>query len=379
MIECVIVLALPTVLVVTERASGGPAPADRDTVIAPTRARALNDTNAEMSSAGSVASRKFAHRSRESFKMKCVLILLPLMLSGCADIAATLVGLTVPGLVARAPDVVLYHSAYEAHYAKSDYAVIRAESSLSEGVEAFFLVDGQPADAAGFVYSWFSFRGIFVSPGTHRIVIKTGDARFSLIEATVTARHTYRIVATKNDHAKLLRLWDETDGKDRRLLQIEVRNPPEAESFFEALRTFRVTPDSAVVIGDTPSINGMFGRIPRKIDRSVEEDVNFKALDGSESVWLRYPTEMVETRFVLPGTHQIVLSVGGLQFPAGLRIRTLPPVEAEFGAQHIYLITAKKTADQHVLQIWDETEGTDKRTLVKEFRFVNHAVTSTPP
>jgi hypothetical protein len=133
------------------------------------------------------------------------------------------------------------------------------------------------------------------------------------------------------------------------------------------------------VIGDTPSINGMFGRIPRKIDRSVEEDVNFKALDGSESVWLRYPTEMVETRFVLPGTHQIVLSVGGLQFPAGLRIRTLPPVEAEFGAQHIYLITAKKTADQHVLQIWDETEGTDKRTLVKEFRFVNHAVTSTPP
>lgn len=308
-------------------------------------------------------------------KTTCVLALPPLMLSGCAEIAT--------GLVTDIPRIIQYDSAYKAYYAKSDRAVIRADSSWSQGQETFFLVDGQPVDAAGFAYSWFSFEGIFVSPGSHRIVLKTGDGRFSLVEITATAHHTYRITTTKDGHPKLIRVWDETESKDRRTLQQEIRDPPEAENFFDALRTFKVTPDYAVVIGDTPSlpaIRGIRNGAGWKIAKSVKEDVIFKSIDGcdSETATFGGPIEMLQMRFVCPGTHQIALSVQGLGFLPGLQMHALPPIEAAFSALHIYRITANRTAGVQVLQIWDETEGTDKRTLAKEFRFDGHGVTANP-
>lgn len=80
---------------------------------------------------------------------------------------------------------------------------------------------------------------------------------------------------------------------------------------------------------------------------------------------------MLQMRFIRPGTHRFSLSVEGLGFLPALRTRTLPQIEAEFSALHIYRITANRTAGEQVLQIWDETAGTNWRTLVKEFRFVN--------
>ena len=306
---------------------------------------------------------RFALCLLASLRTQWLFALVPLLLSGCAGIVITSVGVGLLSL----PYIASYNAAYKAHYAHSNCANIRTESSWSEGVEAFYLVDGWPADAAGYPYTYFSFTGVFVPPGPHRLLVKIGQGRFSLLEINVTAHHAYRVAAAKSDHEKLIQLWDETEGHDKRTLQQEVRNPPEAGNFLDAVRAFKAVPDSAVVAGDLPSLGGQFGEYRRKIDRAVEEDVMFKTIDGRKSEDIGLAIDMMQTRFVAAGTHRLVLKLQELGLLHNLV--TLPEIEVGILAQHIYRITAKETDGQHLIQFWDETEERDQRTLVKEFRF----------
>jgi len=176
----------------------------------------------------------------------------------------------------------------------------------------------------------------------------------------VTARRVYRITAIKQDSENVLQLWDETEGVDTRTLLREVRKLPEVYSFDEAVRAFKVNSDStAVAIGDSP----------RRFNGLGEEYVYFGSVDGREINEPGYPIEMFQMRFLPAGAHRIGARVQGTGLFPGLDMRTLPEIEVGFIGGHFYRITAKKIGNEVLVQFWDETEGEDKRTLVKELRF----------
>ena len=133
---------------------------------------------------------------------------------------------------------------------------------------------------------------------------------------------------------------------------------PQYYKFDEAARAaLRGKPDFAMVIGNTA----------KRLNRSGELSVYLRSVDGvntNSSEWLR--------AFVPAGTHRVVVDVEGTGWTP---TEFIPPeIEVTFVAQHFYHITAQQKANQDLVQFWDETEGSDKRTLVKEFHFVegNH-------
>jgi hypothetical protein len=116
-------------------------------------------------------------------------------------------------------------------------------------------------------------------------------------------------------------------------------------------------PDCAMVVGNTA----------KRLNRSGEMSVYLRSVDGvntNSSEWLR--------AFVPAGSRRVGVDVEGTGWTP---TESIPPeIEVTFLAQHFYHITAQQKASQDLVQFWDETEGPDKRTLVKEFRFVegNH-------
>jgi hypothetical protein len=96
----------------------------------------------------------------------------------------------------------------------------------------------------------------------------------------------------------------------------------------------------------------------------------FISIDGVNCERTDYPIEMFQTRFVAEGAHRFIAKVEVLPGPLPIRkVGTIPEIEAMLVASHIYRITAEKRGGQVEIRLWDETEGTDQRTLVKEFRF----------
>jgi hypothetical protein len=183
---------------------------------------------------------------------------------------------------------------------------------------------------------------------------------YSVIDLEVVAHRVYRLAIIKQDNDDVLQLWDETEGAKRRTLQNEVRKPPEEGGFLEAMRVFKVNPDCAVVIGDSP----------KRFNGADQEYVLFRSVDRVRVDGLNYPTEMFQTRFLPAGAHRVEIDVQGTGLFPGLDIRTLPEIEAGFVAQHVYRITVKRADNQDLVQFWDETDGTSLRWLVKECRFI---------
>ena len=289
---------------------------------------------------------------------KWLVALIPLGLSGCAGF---LVEQGINGALAP-PGIAHYQSAYKAYYAKSDCSAVLTGLSSWETTASILLVDSQPTDDAGFPYWYFCYSRIFVRPGPHRFVVKilqAGRTIYSVMDVDVMARRVYRLTAIKRDNENVLQLWDETEGADRRTLLTEVPKPPAAYSFDEAVRAFKVNSDSAVVIGDSP----------RRFNGLGEEYVYFSSIDGLEINEPGYPIEMFQMRFLPAGTHRIGARVEGTGLFPGLDIRTLPEMEVALIAEHFYRVAAKKVGNQVLVQFWDETEGGDKRTLVKELLF----------
>ena len=141
-------------------------------------------------------------------------------------------------------------------------------------------------------------------------------------------------------------------------LAAEPAGTPQYYKFDEAARAaLRGKPDCAMVMGNTA----------KRLNRSGEMSVYLRSVDGvstNSSEWLR--------AFVPAGSHRVVVDVEGTGWTP---TEFIPPgIEVTFLAQHFYHITAKQTGNKDLVQFWNETEGTDKRTLVKEFRFVegNH-------
>ena len=289
---------------------------------------------------------------------RCLIALIPLLLSGCTGF---LIEQGINGALAI-PRIAQYESAYKACYANSDCAAVIAQLSPWETAVSVLLVDHQPTDAAGFSYGYICHSRIFVPPGPHRFVVKisrAGRTIYSVMDVDVTARRAYRITASKQDNENVLQLWDETEGVNTRTLLQEVRKYPEVYSFDEAVRVFKGNSDSAVVIGNSP----------RRFNGLGEEYVYFCSIDGLEVNESGYPIEMFQMRFLPAGAHRIGARVQGTGLFPGLDIRTLPEIEVGFMGGHFYRITAKKAGHEVLVQFWDETEGEDKRTLVKELRF----------
>jgi len=252
---------------------------------------------------------------------------------------------------------------YKKYYAKSDCAAVSIGASSWGTHLTFLLVDGQPADQAGFPYWYYCYAGTFVPPGHHRFVVKImrgGRITYSMMDLDVAAHGVYRLAIIKRDNDNVLQLWDETEGAMKRTLQNEVRKPPEEGDFLEAMRVFQVNPDCAVVIGDSP----------KRFNGADEQYVLFRSVDRVWAYGATFPIEMFQTRFLPAGTHRIGVDVQGTGLFPGFDIRTLPEIEAGFMAQHVYRITARRTDKQDLVQVWDETDGASRRTLVKEFRFV---------
>ena len=191
---------------------------------------------------------------------------------------------------------------------------------------------------------------------------------YSVIDLEVVARRVYRLAIIKRDNDDVLQLWDETEGAKKRTLQNEVRKPPEEGGFLEAMRAFKINPDCAVVIGDSP----------KRFNGADEEYVLFKSVDRAMANTWNFPTEMFQARFLTAGTHRIGVDVQRAGLLPGLDLRTLPEVEAGFAAQHVYRITARRTDKQDLVQVWDETDGAYLRWLLKEFRFVRGSRDSGP-
>ena len=129
---------------------------------------------------------------------------------------------------------------------------------------------------------------------------------------------------------------------------------PQYYKFDEAARAaLRGKPECAMVVGNTA----------KRLNRSGEMSVYLRSVDGvstNSSEWLR--------AFVPAGSHRVVVDVEGTGWTP---TEFIPPgIEVTFLPQHFYHLTAKQKDHQDLVQFWDETEGTDKRTLVKEFRFV---------
>jgi hypothetical protein len=252
---------------------------------------------------------------------------------------------------------------YKKYYAKSDCATVLLGAPSWGTQVTFLLVDGQPTDQAGFPYWYFCYCGTFVPPGHHRFVVKMVRGlrtAYSMVDMDVTVHRVYRLALTKQDKEDVLQVWDETEGAMKRTLQNEVRNPPADGGFLPAMRAFKVNPDSAIVIGDSP----------KRFNGADKEYVLFRSIDGARVDGWNYPSEMFQTRFVPAGVHRMEIDVQGAGLLPGFDFRTLPGIEAEFVAQHVYRITSTRTQKQDLVQFWEETPGTAQRMLVKEYRLV---------
>jgi hypothetical protein len=303
---------------------------------------------------------RLAYRFLESLKMKWVIVFLPLVLGGC-QLGAGFLADQLGSTTARIERLAEYKSAYKTRYTKSECAVIFNDAP--SGVTAFLLVDGLPADDAGFTYCQFD--RIFVSPGPHRLVLKIAflgprgaQVTYSEMDTFVAAHRVYRLSAIRENNGNVLQIWDETEGTDRRALQREIHNPPGADNFLQAVRIFKATSDSALVIGDHP-----------KTFSGSLKNVTFESVDGLKIDDSYYPIELSQMRFVPAGTRRFVVHAEGTGFAPLLDMRTLPEVEVEVLARHIYRFTARRVDNQYLVQLWDETYGADQRTLVNEFRF----------
>ncbi len=152
----------------------------------------------------------------------------------------------------------------------------------------------------------------------------------------------------------LLIAWAMDASVTLAVLAAEPARTPQYYKFDEAARAaLRGKPDCAMVMGNAA----------KRLNHSGDLSVFLKSVDGmntSPSEWLR--------AFVPAGSHRVVVDVEGTGWTP---TEFIPPgIEVTFLAQHFYHLTAKQKDHQDLVQFWDETEGTDKRTLVKEFRFV---------
>ena len=111
-------------------------------------------------------------------------------------------------------------------------------------------------------------------------------------------------------------------------------------------------PDSAVVAGATA----------KRFNHSGQRSVYLTAVDGRKAD----PLTWTAVQYVRAGPHRVVVRVEGTGLVPGEYIP--PEIEVTFLAQHCYQITATRTDQCHWVQFWDETDGTERRTLVKEFR-----------
>jgi hypothetical protein len=128
---------------------------------------------------------------------------------------------------------------------------------------------------------------------------------------------------------------------------------PQYQKLSEADRaSLKGKPDYAMVAGSTA----------KRLNSSGELSVYLSGVDRNSFS----AREWVGTQFVSAGTRRVVVNVEGTGLIPG---EFLPPeIEVTFLAQHFYHITAKQIDKQDLIQVWDETEGTAKRTLVKEWR-----------
>ena len=288
---------------------------------------------------------------------RCAFGLLPLALGGCQAVGEAFLVQTGAGLI----EVAGYQGAYPAHYSKSAYAIVSNEPSQRAGLTPFLLVDGHPQDEAGFAY--YRFNRIYVSPGHHRLMCKVafpgaraGSETYCLMDIDVAARRSYRLGVGQRGNAHLLQLWDQPHGGGQPTLQNEASSPPEETDFLRAVRSFDAAPGSAIVLGDAP----------RRFKAAQEKEVYFGPVVSAEP---SYPWEMIRMRFFPAGKQSIVVNLEGTGLFPGLGARTMPPMEVELKARHVYRITARWQDGRNLVQFWDETDGAEKRPLVKEFRF----------
>ena len=153
-----------------------------------------------------------------------ILPLLLLLLSGCTTGDVAMVLLTSDWSSAQRK---------AAYQPKPDSAVIindlpKRFNQSGEKSVYFKSVDGLNKNETGFDFRLC--QRLFVSPGTHRLVVDEEGAFWWLesrrspeIEAVFIAQHVYRITAKKTDHEVRFQLWDENDGVPE--LITEVRLP----------------------------------------------------------------------------------------------------------------------------------------------------------
>ena len=287
-----------------------------------------------------------------------------LFLSGCATVAGEILVRPIAEGMARAvieiPGDVRDKHTYQAHYANSDLAVINGldlrSSLFGHGHVSFLCVDGEDADPAG--YAYWRFSPIYVSPGLHRVAVRAktafGQQSFTEFEFNASAHHAYRVCAEQVDGQLQLQVWDETDRAAKPRLLADVRRFPVVDHIDALLRAHKT--NHAVVTGDLPPL------IHYAPDQQA---VYLQSLDGRAAPdgWAS-PTEGQNRMYVPAGTHRVVVVVYSGYW--GRETHVSPAVEFGVEARHLYRITARPADKLILLQFWDETWGTDGRTLLKE-------------
>jgi hypothetical protein len=117
-------------------------------------------------------------------------------------------------------------------------------------------------------------------------------------------------------------------------------------------------PDAALVLGKLPSL-------PKTPAVGDEAAVRFVIIDG---MVLTAPfNPLAGPRFdinVSPGLHRLWIQANFPMKPC------VGQIDLKAAANHTYRLTAKKKDDAFSLQVWDETAGFEKRTVLKEIEMV---------
>jgi hypothetical protein len=115
-------------------------------------------------------------------------------------------------------------------------------------------------------------------------------------------------------------------------------------------------PDAALVLGRLPSL-------PKMPAGGDEAAVRFVIIDGMlpTAPFNLFASPKQEIN-VSPGPHYLTIQA---TYPLEPRYGG---VDLVFGANRTYRLTVKKKGDEFWLQVWDETAGFEKRTLLKEIK-----------